>query len=58
MDYDSFKTTRDDHARDGVSFDAYLAPADLIDSAHPAVVAFAQRVAGRGSRSEEHTSEL
>jgi hypothetical protein len=32
MDYDSFKTERDDTVRDGAGFEAYRRPGDLIDS--------------------------
>jgi transglutaminase-like putative cysteine protease len=53
MDFDSFKTPRDDTVRDGAAFDAYLRPGDLIDSSHPAIVAHAARVAGTGSAREK-----
>jgi transglutaminase-like putative cysteine protease len=53
MDYDRYRTTGDDIVRDGARFQAYLAPADLIDSAHPAIVTYAQRVAGDGNDREK-----
>lgn len=53
MDYNTLTTSRDDMVRDDASFEAYLAPADVIDSEHPLVVAFARRVAGSGSDREK-----
>lgn len=35
--------------RDNSPFQAYLAPGELIDSDHPAIVAYASRVSGKGS---------
>jgi transglutaminase-like putative cysteine protease len=52
MDYESLKTARDDAVRDGAPFDAYCRPADLIDSEHPKIMAYARRVAGDGSDRE------
>ncbi len=53
MDYDTLRTPGDDIVRDGAPFQAYREPADLIDSAHPAVMDFARRVAGGGSDREK-----
>ena len=53
MDYDSFKTDRDDIVRDGAGFEAYRRPGDLIDSQHPKITAYARRVAGEGSDREK-----
>src|SRR5258707_13439836 len=53
MNPDSLKTPRDDVVRDGAAFEAYLQPGSLIDSDHPAVVAYARRVAGEGSDREK-----
>jgi transglutaminase-like putative cysteine protease len=53
MDFDAFKTPRDDTVRDGAAFDAYLRPGDLIDANHPAIVAYAKQVAGAGSEREK-----
>lgn len=52
MDYDSLKTPADDVVRDAADFEAYRRPGDLIDSGHPAIVAYARRVAGEGSDRE------
>ncbi len=49
MDFDSLKTPDDGVVRDGAAFEAYRLPGDLLDSSHPAIVAFAARVAGEGS---------
>jgi len=49
MDFDSFRTERDDVVRDGAAFEAYRAPADLLDSNHPKIQAYAREVAGDGS---------
>jgi transglutaminase-like putative cysteine protease len=38
--------------RDGAAFEAYQRPADLIDSGHPEIVAFADRTAGGGDARE------
>src|SRR5579872_2263518 len=48
MDYESLKTARDDIVRDGVAFEAYTRPGELIDSQHADVVAFAKGAAGEG----------
>ena len=53
MDYNSFRTDRDDVVRDGADLEAYLRPGDLIDSDHPKIVAYARRVAGEGSDREK-----
>jgi len=53
MNHDSLKSARDDVVRDGAAFEAYLQPGSLIDSDHPAVVAYARRVAGEGSDREK-----
>ncbi len=53
MDYDALRTDRDDVVRDGADFEAYRRPAALIDSDHPAVLAYAGRVAGTGSDREK-----
>jgi transglutaminase-like putative cysteine protease len=53
MNYDSFKSDRDDTVRDGASFQAYRRPGDLIDSEHPKITAYASRVAGEGSDREK-----
>ena len=53
MDFEALKAPRDDIARDGVAFDAYLRPGDLIDSNHPEIVARASRMAGAGSEREK-----
>ena len=52
MDFDSLRTLEDSVVRDGAAFEAYLRPGDLIDSAHPCIVAYARRVAGKGSDRE------
>lgn len=52
MDYDSLRTDRDDVVRDGADFEAYRRSSVLIDSDHPAVVAYAARVAGQGGDRE------
>jgi transglutaminase-like putative cysteine protease len=52
MDYDSFKTERDDTVRDGAGFEAYRRPGDLIDSDHPKITAYARQVAGEGGDRE------
>jgi transglutaminase-like putative cysteine protease len=52
MDYDSFKTTRDDQVRDGARFEDYRGPSGLVDSDHPSIGAYADRVAGEGSDRE------
>ena len=52
MDFDSLKTQRNDVVRDGAAFEAYCAPADLIDSSHPRIQAYARKVAGEGSDRE------
>jgi transglutaminase-like putative cysteine protease len=49
MDFDSLRTSHDDVVRDGASFEAYQAPADLIDSDHPAIRDYAAAIAGEGS---------
>ena len=48
MDYDALRTPQDDIVRDGAEFQAYLAPAELIDSGHPDIVAYAAAKAGQG----------
>ena len=53
MDFDSLKTPDDGVVRDGAAFEAYRQPGDLLDSAHPAIVAFAARVAGEGSNRDK-----
>jgi transglutaminase-like putative cysteine protease len=53
MDFDSLRTERDDVARDQVSFEAYRAPGDLIDSNHPKILSYARQVAGEGSDREK-----
>jgi transglutaminase-like putative cysteine protease len=53
MEYDSLKTPGDDTVRDGAAFDAYRQPADLVDSNHPEIQAYAGRVAGAGSAREK-----
>ena len=49
MDFDSFRTERDDVVRDGAAFESYRTPSDLIDSNHPKIQAYARQVAGGGS---------
>jgi hypothetical protein len=49
MDYDSFKTDRDDVVRDGADFETYRRPGALIDSDHPKITDYASRVAGEGN---------
>lgn len=51
MDYDSLRTTTDNIVRDGADFTSYLKPGVLVDSDHPDVVAYAHRIAGKGSAS-------
>jgi len=53
MDFDSLRTQRNDVVRDGAAFEAYRAPADLIDSSHPRIRVYAGRVAGQGSDREK-----
>ena len=52
MNYDSLTTPRDDVARDGAAFEVYLRPGTFVDSDHPAIVAYARRVAGEGAPRE------
>jgi transglutaminase-like putative cysteine protease len=52
MNYELLKTARDDIVRDGADFEAYLRPAELIDSDHPIIMAYASRTAGEGSDRE------
>ena len=52
MDFDSLRSARDDIVRDGAVFEAYRRPGDLIDSQQPKIVAYASRVAGKGSDQE------
>jgi len=52
MNFDSLTSPRDDLVRDGADFASYLAPAPLIDSDHPAIVAHARQVAGQGGDRE------
>ena len=52
MNYDSLTTPRDDVVRDGAAFEAYLRPGAFVDSDHPAIVAYARRVAGEGTPRE------
>ncbi len=53
MDYDSLTTRQDDVVRDGAAFEAYLRPGALVDSGHPAILAYARRVAGEGTPREQ-----
>src|SRR5471032_3389853 len=53
MDFDSLKTPDDGAVRDGAGFEAYAQPGELIDSAHPAVMAYARRIADEGSDREK-----
>jgi transglutaminase-like putative cysteine protease len=53
MDFDSFRTERDDVVRDKASFDAYCTPGDLIDSSHPKILTFARQVAGDGGERDK-----
>ena len=52
MNYESLKAARDDVVRDSAGFEAYRRPADLIDSNHPKIMAYASRVAGEGGERE------
>ena len=52
MDFNSLRGERDDTVRDGAAFEAYRAPADLIDSTHAKIQAYASRRAGVGSDRE------
>ncbi|SKA15452.1 Transglutaminase-like superfamily protein [Enhydrobacter aerosaccus] len=49
MDYDSLRGEHDSVVRDGVAFEAYRRPGDLIDSGHPQIVSYATEIAGAGS---------
>lgn len=52
MDYDSFRTAKDDEVRDGAAFENYQRPGELIDSNDPTIVAYAERIAASGSERE------
>jgi transglutaminase-like putative cysteine protease len=52
MNYELSKTARDDVVRDGADFEQYRRAADLIDSGHPKIMAYASRTAGEGGDRE------
>jgi len=56
--FDSLRTGGDDVIRDGASFADYLRPGEIVDSAHPAIVAWAQDIAGDATDRKEKALRL